>query len=195
MNSIINVNKEGIYTVEVSTDKGCSRTRTIKVDASDTATINSIDIVDLSQINSITINASGRGIYVYRLDSGLPQISNFFDNIEAGIHTIYIDDTKNNCGTTIKEIAVLGIPKFFTPNNDNDNELWNINGVNERFNSKSQIYIFDRYGKLLVQFPLPETGWAWNGTFNGAPLPSDDYWYSIILEDGREIKGHFSLIR
>lgn len=195
MNSIINVNKEGIYTVGVSTDKGCSRTRTIKVDASDTATINSIDIVDLSQINSITINASGRGIYVYRLDSGLPQISNFFDNIEAGIHTIYIDDTKNNCGTTIKEIAVLGIPKFFTPNNDNDNELWNINGVNERFNSKSQIYIFDRYGKLLVQFPLPETGWAWNGTFNGAPLPSDDYWYSIILEDGREIKGHFSLIR
>jgi gliding motility-associated-like protein len=46
-----------------------------------------------------------------------------------------------------------------------------------------------------VQFPLPETGWAWNGTFNGAPLPSDDYWYSIKLEDGREIKGHFSLIR
>ena len=195
INSIINVNKEGIYTVEVSTDKGCTRTRTIKVDASDIATINSIDIVDLSQINSVKINASGKGIYEYRLDSGLPQISNFFDNIEAGIHTIYINDTKNNCGTTLKEIAVLGIPKFFTPNNDNENELWNINGVNERFNSKSQIYIFDRYGKLLVQFPLPETGWAWNGTFNGAPLPSDDYWYSIILEDGREIKGHFSLIR
>jgi gliding motility-associated-like protein len=190
------VNKEGTYTVEVSyKETGCAKNRTINVTASEIATIDSIDIVDLSQINSITINTSGKGIYEYRLDSGLPQISNFFDNIEAGIHTIYIDDTKNGCGPITKEIAVLGIPKFFTPNNDNANELWNINGVNERFNSKSQIYIFDRYGKLLVQFPLPETGWAWNGTFNGAPLPSDDYWYSIKLEDGREIKGHFSLIR
>jgi gliding motility-associated-like protein len=26
-------------------------------------------------------------------------------------------------------------------------------------------------------------------------LPSDDYWYTIKLEDGREAKGHFSLKR
>jgi gliding motility-associated-like protein len=27
---------------------------------------------------------------------------------------------------------------------------------------------------------------------NNRPLPSDDYWYTIKLEDGREAKGHFT---
>ena len=27
----------------------------------------------------------------------------------------------------------------------------------------------------------------------GKPLPGDDYWYTIKLDDGREAKGHFSL--
>jgi gliding motility-associated-like protein len=34
---------------------------------------------------------------------------------------------------------------------------------------------------------------GWDGTFNGNPLPSDDYWYTAKLQDGRETKGHFSL--
>lgn len=197
INAILNVNKEGTYTVEVSTNKGCIRTRTIKVTASETATINSIDIVDLSEINSVKINATGKGIYEYSLKPkdqtiGSPfQTSNFFENVDAGIYTIYIKDIK--CGTIEKEIAVLGVPKFFTPNNDNVNDLWNIKGVSQVFNSKSLIYIFDRFGKLLKQLLPSETGW--DGTFNGSPLPSDDYWYSIKLEDGRELKGHFSLKR
>ena len=167
--------------------------------ASETATINSIDIVDLSEINSVKINASGIGIYEYSLKpNGQPigspfQTSNFFGNVDAGIYTIYIKDIKNNCGIIEKEIAVLGVPKFFTPNNDNVNDLWNIKGVSQVFNSKSLIYIFDRYGKLLKQLLPSETGW--DGTFNGSPLPSDDYWFSIKLEDGRELKGHFSLKR
>jgi gliding motility-associated-like protein len=53
----------------------------------------------------------------------------------------------------------------------------------------STIFIFDRYGKLLKQIS-PTV--CWNGTFNGYPL-LDDYWYTVKLEDGREVKGHFSL--
>lgn len=194
------VNEEGTYTVEVSfKETGCAKNRTIKVTASETATINSIDIVDLSEINSVKINATGKGIYEYSLKPndqpiGSPfQTSNFFENVDAGIYTIYIKDIKNNCGIIEKEIAVLGVPKFFTPNNDNVNDLWNTKGVSQVFNSKSLIYIFDRFGKLLKQLLPSETGW--DGTFNGSPLPSDDYWYSIKLEDGRELKGHFSLKR
>ena len=55
----INVNDEGDYTVAVSTLVGCSRTRTIKVTASDIATITKIDIVDFTDINSVTVNVSG----------------------------------------------------------------------------------------------------------------------------------------
>jgi gliding motility-associated-like protein len=36
---------------------------------------------------------------------------------------------------------------------------------------------------------------GWDGTLNGEPLPADDYWFTLKLEDGREAKGHFSLKR
>jgi gliding motility-associated-like protein len=53
------------------------------------------------------------------------------------------------------------------------------------------IFIYDRYGKLITKINTNSDGW--DGTFNGNPLPSDDYWYTAKLQDGRETKGHFSL--
>ena len=190
----LDVNAEGIYTVEVITLSGCSRIRTIKVTASDVAHIENIVIVDLTDVNSVTVNVSGQGKYEYSLDEpyGSFQLSNFFDNVPAGIHEVFINDI-NGCGTVSKTISIIGVPKYFTPNGDGYNDYWNVKGVNASFNSNSTIYIFDRYGKLLKQIVPSSQGW--DGTFNGTPLPSDDYWYTVKLEDGREVKGHFSLKR
>ena len=189
------VNLEGTYTVEVINSSGCSRIRTLKVTPSDLAHIESIDIVDLTDINTVTVNVTGKGKYEFSLDetSGFWQDSNFFDNIPAGIHVVYIND-KNGCGTVSKTIAVIGAPKFFTPNDDGYNDYWSIKGVTATYNSKSIIYIFDRYGKLIKQW-VPSLNQGWDGTYNGTPLPGDDYWFTLKLEDGREIKGHFSLKR
>jgi len=191
----LNVNTEGLYTVEVLNSVGCARIRTIKVTPSDVAHIQSIDIVDMNDVNTVTVNVTGTGDYEYSIDEeyGPYQDSNFFTNVTAGIHNVYIND-KNGCRPiTRTTIAVVGVPKFFTPNNDGYNDYWNVKGVNASFNSKSIIYIYDRYGKLLKQI-IP-TSEGWDGTFIGTPLPSDDYWYTIKLEDGREAKGHFSLKR
>ena len=193
-NYTLNVNSEGLYTVDVLTPQGCSRTRTIKVTASDIAKIESVEIVDLTDVNKVAINVSGQGDYEYSLDdaSGPFISSNVFENIPSGIHTIYVND-KNGCGIVSKEVAVVGAPKYFTPNGDGYNDYWNVKGTNTAANSKSVIRIFDRYGKLLTQI-FPNSN-GWDGTFNGQPLPSDDYWYTVVLEDGREIKGHFALKR
>ncbi|MFV7235203.1 T9SS type B sorting domain-containing protein [Flavobacterium sp. ZB4R12] len=193
-NYTLTVNTEGIYTVEVTNDKGCSRIRTITVLASDIAKITDVNIVDLVDSNSITISVSGSGDYVYSLDNeyGDYQIEPFFSNVSAGIHTIFVKDL-NGCGVVPKEVAILGIPDYFTPNEDGYNDTWNIKGVNTTFNAKTSIHIFDRYGKLLKQ--ISPIGEGWNGTFDGLQMPSDDYWYSIQLEDGRIMKGHFSLKR
>ena len=191
----LDVNAQGLYSVEVFSRSGCSRIRTVKVTASDVATIQTIDIVDMSDLNTITVNVTGAGDYEYSLDesSGYFQDSNVFTSVPAGIHEVFIND-KNGCGPITKAtIAVVGVPKFFTPNSDGYNDFWNVKGVNANFNAKSIIYIFDRYGKLLKQL-LPSNE-GWDGTFNGNPMPGDDYWYTIKLEDGREAKGHFSLKR
>ncbi|REH01156.1 T9SS type B sorting domain-containing protein [Flavobacterium aquicola] len=190
----LEVNEEGLYAVIVSTSKGCDRTRNITVTASDIAQLNSINISDLTDFNTVTANVSGQGEYQYSIDlpNGPFQESNYFENVSSGIHDLYIND-KNGCGIVKKTIAVLGIPRFFTPNNDGFNDYWNIKGVNETFNTGAQIFIYDRYGKLLKQ--VSPSGNGWDGTFIGKQMPADDYWYTLKLENGREAKGHFSLKR
>ena len=172
----LTVNTEGIYTVEVKNAQGCTRTRTITVTASNLAIIDSIVVNDLVGENSIMVllSSASLGDYVYSLDNSNYQTSNLFLNIMPGVYTAYVKDLKG-CGITPKEVSVLGIPKYFTPNEDGFNDYWNIDGVNQNFYSKSTIHIFDRYGKLLKQIsPLSQ---GWDGKFNGQNSPSDDYWY------------------
>jgi gliding motility-associated-like protein len=97
---------------------------------------------------------------------------------------------KNGCQIKSDATAVIGVPKFFSPNNDGYNDYWTIYGVD---NMKYTIFIYDRYGKLLKEL-IPQ-GKGWDGIFNGNLLPGSDYWYSLKLENGRETKGHFSLKR
>ncbi|WP_073355656.1 T9SS type B sorting domain-containing protein [Flavobacterium xanthum] len=190
----LTINKAGTYTVKVSTIDGCSKTRVIIVAASNIAKIENIKIEDLTTSNSIQVSTTGTGDYVYALDdqNGSYQQENLFTNVSAGIHTIYVKDL-NGCGIAIQEVALLGIPAFFTPNQDGYNDYWNVQGINNTFNSATKIHIFDRYGKLISLLnPLSQ---GWDGTYNGQALPSDDYWYNIALEDGRVFKGHFTLKR
>jgi gliding motility-associated-like protein len=187
-------NLPGIYTVVVTNKVGCSRIRTIKLIPSNAAIILPASITDLVDNNIIIINTQGDGNYVYSLDDefGDYQLSNTFTNVTPGQHTVYVKDL-NGCGITSIIINILGVPSFFTPNADGYHDTWNVNGISENYNSKSIVYIFNRYGKLLKE--ISPLGNGWDGTFNGQLLPSDDYWYSIIFEDGRVAKGNFTLKR
>jgi len=194
-NYSLTVNQNGAYTVEVTNRTTfCKQTRIINVIYSEPATIDSIEIIDLVESNTITINVSGSGDYVYSLDSntGLFQESNVFVNVLSGVYTLYIKDL-NDCGIVTRQINVIGVPKFFTPNGDGHNDTWNVKGISQNYNSKTKIYIFDRYGKLLKE--LHPLGNGWDGTNIGNPLPSTDYWYTVYFEDGRTVKGHFALKR
>lgn len=186
----------GAYSVTVKNNAtGCEKTLTTNVAfSSDIATILPATIIDLEDNNTITVNTSGIGNYQYSIDdsNGPYQDSNVFMNVSAGIHTIYVKD-KNGCGTSEKELNVLGAPKYFTPNGDGIHDYWNIKGLTTASNSNAAIYIFDRYGKFLKQ--IKPLGQGWNGTFNGIPLPADDYWYTVEFENGRSTKGNFTLKR
>jgi len=60
----------------------------------------------------------------------------------------------------------------------------------------AKIYIFDRFGKLLKQ--ISPLGPGWDGTFNGNPLPSSDYWFRVEYKENdtqKEFRGHFTLKR
>ena len=194
----INTNHTGSYSVIVTNSNGCNKEKVITVEASNIATIESVQVVDASQNNIITILVSGEGIYDYALlnENGVYinyQTSNTFENIMPGIYTVSIRDIKNDCGLTQDLVSVIGFPKYFTPNNDGIHDTWQVYGLSSQFQPNSLIYIYDRYGKLLKQLNPLDKGW--NGIFNGEILPNDDYWFSVKLQDGRIFKNHFTLKR
>lgn len=186
----ITISQPGTYSVIVSNLDGCLAQKTFLVTASGPATITSVSINDFQgNNNTIQINYTGLGNYVFSLDGSYFQESPIFTNVGAGEYTITINDL-NGCDATFESIFVLDYPKFFTPNGDGINDFWKIENLNQ---PNSKIYIFNRYGKLLKQ--IGSNGNGWDGTFSGSPLPTSDYWFSIFLEDGRIIKGHFALKR
>lgn len=187
---------DGVYTTIVKNfNTGCERIRTNTVTFSQKATITDVIIVDLTENATVDIKTSGKGTYEYSIDEqeGPFQTSSFFQNVSPGFHTVYVHDI-DRCGTAEQLIAVLGAPKFFTPNGDGVNDTWKILGVNSVFYKDSRMIIFDRFGKVLKEI-TGRNDEGWDGTYNGQPLPSDDYWFVFNVDDGRTARGHFALKR
>lgn len=193
----IDINEGGTYMVTATNNNGCSKTKTITVDPANVAVINNIEVNDVSQNNTIRVFASGEGAYQYRLLNSnniivAPyQDEILFENVRPGVYTVSVKDTKNDCGVVNEKVYIVGFPKFFTPNNDGFNDTWQVYGISSENQALSKIFIFNRFGKLIKTLSPAENGW--NGLHNGNKLPADDYWFSIILEDGRIFKDHFTL--
>ena len=186
------VSTEGDYAVTLENASGCFKTKTFHIIGSQIATIENIVINDFSENNTVTIFALGSGLYEYSLNGLDYQDSPVFENLLPGKYTVYVND-KNNCGYVTETFYILDYPKFFTPNGDGYNDTWQIENLDKNGLENSNIYIFDRFGKLLKQInPL---GNGWNGTYNGELLPSSDYWFVLELSNGKTIRNHFSMKR
>ncbi|MFL2596175.1 MAG: T9SS type B sorting domain-containing protein [Flavobacteriaceae bacterium] len=197
--SEITIDVGGTYTVTATSigDIGCSTTKSIEVITSEFAKFDTNDIIISgfsSQENTveIIIDNLGVGDYEYALDDSSFQDDPYFEQVRPGMRTVKVRD-KNGCGVSSAQVGVVGYYKYFSPNNDGINDTWQILGLKTTFNSNSLVYIYDRYGRFLYQ--LSNADDFWDGTYQGQPLPADDYWFRLELEDGRIYSGHFSLMR
>ncbi|MCI2228923.1 T9SS type B sorting domain-containing protein [Polaribacter sp. MSW13] len=188
-----NANQIGVYTVIIAAANGCSKTRTITLLPLNELVIDGLQYTELTTNNTASITISSEGDYEYAIDNEFDfyQDANTFSNLQPGFHTIYVRD-KNLCRNTFIEFSILGFPQFFTPNGDHINDVWRPVGTSRDFNANLELLIFNRYGKLLVK---TTSLIGWDGTLNGANLPSNDYWYIINHPNGKQYKGHFALLR
>ncbi|AEH00200.1 T9SS type B sorting domain-containing protein [Lacinutrix sp. 5H-3-7-4] len=156
------------------------------------------------QVTASGSTATSIAVYEFSLNGGAWQLgtanadgsySHTFTNIPAGGIVVTARDV-NGCGEVSEEIMVLDYPVYFTPNGDGYNETWNIYSISNYPDAK--IYIFDRFGKLLKQ--ISPLGDGWNGTYNGNPMPTSDYWFTVEYTDTatntkKHFRAHFTLKR
>ncbi len=189
----------GRYFVEIQTSMAAVITDDILITYHGTPVLDEVVVLDdMADSNNIEIIVAGDGNYEYAINGGDFQQDPIFNDVPPGVNSVVINDV-NGCGATDPiDFLVVGYPKFFTPNGDSNNDYWNILGIETLVDPV--VHIFDRYGKLIKQLDADTIGW--DGTFNGRPMPSSDYWFKMEYsrnEEGvvvaRSLRTHFTLKR
>lgn len=185
---------EGNYTVNFGKIENgflCENSFTFLLNRSELPTIQDIEGRQLSDDNYIEVIATGDGDFEYSIDGVNYQDSNLFTDLLGGVYTVTVRD-KNGCGEESRKVFLIDYPKYFTPNNDGYNDVWQIKRIQKYPNA--QIRIYDRYGKFIKQISA-NTDEGWDGTFNGEILPTSDYWFTANFDGESMIKRHFTLKR
>ncbi|MDP3352196.1 MAG: T9SS type B sorting domain-containing protein, partial [Flavobacteriaceae bacterium] len=185
---IIRIVNPGIYTVKlIKMITNCSNVKTFTVTQIKAPKIKEV----LIDYNKATIITEENGQYEFSVNQQNYQLSSEFYNLKGGLKTFTVKEI-NGCGIGFKEMFLLIVPRFITPNHDGFNDEFMIDGLSVY--PDASIQIFDKFGKIL--FDLKNNSKSWNGFYNGKQLPSADYWYIIQLsKDLPPIKGHFTLKR
>jgi gliding motility-associated-like protein len=102
-------------------------------------------------------------------------------------HVVKINNVTN-------EITQL-IPNAISPNGDGKNDIWHLDFI-KTFYPNALVEIFNRWGEKVYSNVGYST--AWDGTFNGNPLPVATYYYIVTLNDAKypdPFKGSVLLLR
>jgi gliding motility-associated-like protein len=186
----IDVSTIGVYTVDVTSQapESCTSRKKITVIEDNKPEIKEVKVDE----TTVTIELiKTEDYFEFSIDGSNYQDSNIFTNAPSGLQTAYVRDI-NKCSTDSEPFIVIIVPKYFTPNNDGFNDLWEVKGLINY--PLAEVTLFDRYGKLITK--LNHSNRSWDGTFNKNSLPATDYWYVLKLNpNSPELKGHFSLKR
>ncbi len=111
----------------------------------------------------------------------------------AGIAVFSFQIGGKACEVSVKVLdsEMIKVSDFFSPNGDGLNDYWTIPELD--LLTDSRVFIFDRFGRLLVE----KTGAAfrWDGLINNIPAPVDSYWYLVKLNEIETLRGTFTLMR
>ena len=92
---------------------------------------------------------------------------------------------------TVTSEYCFEIPGALSPNSDNNNDTWEIKGLQKYPNAL--ISVFDRWGQKVYEGT--STSAPWNGNYQNKDLPTADYYYVIELGNGDKYNGVVTLKR
>ncbi|WP_282162908.1 T9SS type B sorting domain-containing protein [Ulvibacterium marinum] len=182
----------GDHTVYIYHENGCTNFVEFSIDAYDPLTLTAVK----TGPDEITATAEGGfGGYEFFFDGESYGTENIYRTNVSGTVEVRVVD-QNGCVAVVPIpflfTGMLEIPNFFTPDGDNNNDLWVING--REFFPNIEVKIYDRYGRVVAILDQVKN---WDGTYEGSELPTGDYWYVVNQNDARSTRyvGHFTLYR
>ncbi len=114
--------------------------------------------------------------------------------------TYYANAVINGClvskPITVTVLESIVIFNTFSPNGDDINEKWVIEGIENYPNA--EVSVFTRWGQRVFFMMGYNKQKVWDGTSNGKKLEAGTYFYAIDLKDNTDskiIKGAINLIR
>ncbi len=154
-------------------------------------------LIDSLSLNSRKLVPVGRaGQYEFKLDNKDWSTQDVYENLTYDYpHTALVRDELGCEGMTVFVVTAppIAIPDYFTPSDDGLNDTWDLSTIMDAY-PNTKVTIYDRTGKVVAVLEGDTSDW--DGTYNGYPLPSTDYWYLInVPEIRRQFTGHFTLIR
>ncbi len=186
------------YTV-TGTTNGCSATDQVVVTVGDPINVDAGPDLVVCTGESITLTATGATDYTWAggsITNGQPFVPADVVNVYtvSGVTGVCIDQdevivTVADCGWELE------MPNVFTPNGDNQNDLFI--PVQQLNITVKQFRIFNRWGNALYESDAPNI--SWNGKAqSGTQATNGTYFYTLTFLDGSQkeqnIQGFFNLI-
>jgi gliding motility-associated-like protein len=191
----------GIYDVVVSDQNGCNQGLAFNITQPDSLTLVLTDSQkpnghNISYHNGLdgSIDAEVTGgvlPYDYYWSNGI--ITEDQLNIGAGTYTLVVTD-RNGCVvsafTVLTEPLPLDMPTGITPNGDNFNDYFVINGI-EAF-PENNFTVFNRWGNIVYE--AEHYANLWNGVNQqGELLPDATYFVILEIKDGTVLTGYVDI--
>ncbi len=171
---------------------GCDSVVTLNLTINKLQTLNAGSDQSVCKGENVTLTASGAQTYSW--NNGISDGVAFSPPL--GTTTYIVTGTDGNGCTDTDELIVTAgycfeIPGALSPNSDNNNDTWEITGLQNYPNAI--ISVFDRWGQKVYEGT--NTSASWNGKYQDKDLPTADYYYIIELGNGDTYNGVVTLKR
>jgi gliding motility-associated-like protein len=135
------------------------------------------------------------GTYPYSYTLNGSQVNLPHDSVAIGNYVLTVVDS-NSCTQTISfnmnplQPSCFMIPNMYSPNYDGYNDVFTISHSSW---SSYTLNIYNSIGQLVYSGSSSTP--YWDGITSGNPMPTGDYYYQLITNEGEVIYGYVTLIR
>ncbi|QSE96127.1 DUF7948 domain-containing protein [Fulvivirga lutea] len=184
-----------VYNVTITDDLGCNATDTVRVEVVPSVDVDfdyqkETDCFSRSVLGLKNTSEMNEGdVYQWSLgDGNTSDLEEFLYNYqEDGTYEVKLIGRKEFCvyeKSELIDISTIKVPNVFTPNDDGDNDVFEIVS-----GTQVDLKVYNRWGRLVYENE------DYQDTWDGATEPAGLYYFEAIITDETTCKGWVHLLK